>query len=136
MKLRRILLGDDDDDDCILFRSALADLNIHAEIDVACDGNAVIQYLYSQPAPPDVVYLDVNLPILNGFDCLNIIRNDRRLDRLPVILVTTPHIVRFGAAATKHIGLFHLCKPNRYCQLISEIERSIKLVSLHAIRYI
>jgi CheY-like chemotaxis protein len=136
MEFKRILLGDDDDDDCLLIKSAFADLKINAKIDVVHDGAAVIQHLYSQSDLPDVVYLDVNLPVLNGFDCVNIIRNDSRLYRLPVIIATTAYTAVFDYAVIKHADLLHLRKPNSYQKLISEIEQSLKLASLRTIRHI
>jgi CheY-like chemotaxis protein len=136
MEFKRILLGDDDDDDCMLIKSAFADLNINAKIDIVHDGVAVLQYLYSQPHLPDAVYLDVNLPVLNGLDCLTIIRNDSRLYRLPVIIATTAYTAVLDHTVIKHADLLHLRKPNSYQKLILEIEQSLKLASARTIRHL
>jgi DNA-binding response OmpR family regulator len=92
-----ILNVEDNPGHAFLIKRAL--LSISSEIDVrqVMDGQLAVDYLKQEhgfadadEAPrPDVVLLDLNLPKLNGFDVLKVIKNDSRLQSLPVVILTT-----------------------------------------------
>ena len=72
-----ILLADDDVDDCIFFREALEELPVNASLTTVKDGVQLIQHLTDNPNPfPDVLYLDLNMPRKNGFECLSEIKSN------------------------------------------------------------
>jgi CheY-like chemotaxis protein len=69
-KITRILLADDDEDDCILFQDVLNDLK-QFQLSIARNGIQAMQILFEQLSSlPDIIFLDLNMPLKNGFDCL------------------------------------------------------------------
>jgi CheY-like chemotaxis protein len=87
---KRVLLAEDDEDDYLLFRDAIGD---HAEILHLVwvkDGEELMKALKEKgTAKPDVLFLDINMPRKNGFECLTEIRSDKTLMQLPVIIFST-----------------------------------------------
>lgn len=93
-----ILLIDDNDDDLMLMREALIGLDPQIRLGEALGGDAALAYLQVQPGIvdparsddlPDLVFLDINMPGLTGFDVLARIREHPTTRRLPVIMLTT-----------------------------------------------
>ncbi|MEA5572471.1 response regulator [Calothrix sp. UHCC 0171] len=93
----RILLADDDEDDCMLAREALAESQLSSELCVVKDGEELLDYLYhrGEYANPDIyprpnlILLDLNMPKKDGREALKEIKNDPKLRQIPVIVLTT-----------------------------------------------
>ena len=85
-----ILLADDDIDDCIFFKDILAVLPTPTKLTVVHDGNQLMQLLTRpQYILPHVLFLDLNMPRKNGFECLLAIKANKSLEVLPVIMYST-----------------------------------------------
>lgn len=93
----RIAIVDDDEDDRILMRAALAETPLQNPVDFLEDGEELIAYLrregrYSlhanQPLPA-LILLDLNMPRKNGKEALAEIRADDALRHVPVVMLTT-----------------------------------------------
>jgi CheY-like chemotaxis protein len=81
-----LLLADDDHDDCIFFKAALGGIDQQLNLTVVNDGVELMEFLSSQTGPlPDVLFLDLNMPRKNGFECMNEIKSNEKLKTLPVI---------------------------------------------------
>lgn len=88
----KILLADDDKDDRFLFREALSELAISTELETVHDGEQLMTYLEAHSDQlPDVLFLDLNMPKKNGFECLTEIKNNPKLVNLPVIMFSTSY---------------------------------------------
>src|SRR4051812_1368494 len=87
-KSTHILFSDDDTDDALLFTQAADLLTSPILLSFAEDGEQLMRYL-SKEMLPDMIFLDLNMPLKTGFDCLKEIRADKKLDWLPVIVYTT-----------------------------------------------
>ncbi len=90
----RILLVEDNEGDILLTTEALEGLHFEKEIDVARTGREAIDFLsksgtFINAPAPDLVLLDINLPIKNGVEVLRFIRNQQGISDLPVIILTT-----------------------------------------------
>lgn len=84
-----ILLADDDDDDCLFFKEALEELPISTKLTTVTDGNQLMQLLYQLDTLPHVLFLDLNMPRKNGYECLSEIQISPSLRELPVIIFST-----------------------------------------------
>ncbi len=85
--IQNILLADDDLDHVQLFRRILLKEYPEIKIDVVNDGEAVLHYLHLHPV--DLLFLDLQMPMRNGYECLQEIRKDRSLRNLPVIVYSS-----------------------------------------------
>jgi CheY-like chemotaxis protein len=85
-----ILLADDDIDDCNSFKQTLIDLQQTTPPAIIHEGNQLMHYLYKNVANlPDVLFLDQNLPLKTGFECLTEIKENEKLFDLPVVMILT-----------------------------------------------
>src|ERR1043166_4411135 len=86
----QILLADDDKDDCYLFREALSELPVNAVLETVSDGEELLRYLQDHNKNlPDVIFLDLNMPKKNGFECLTEIKTNDGWKEIPVIMFST-----------------------------------------------
>jgi CheY-like chemotaxis protein len=92
-----ILIADDDDDDRILARDALAESRLANDLRFACDGEELTQYLrregkFADPkvSPrPGLILLDLNMPRKDGREALREIKADPDLRSIPIVVLTT-----------------------------------------------
>ena len=90
------LLVEDNDDDVILMRYALRDAQIGNRLDVVTSGDQALETLAracAAPAPrktlPGVIFLDLKLPHVSGFDVLQWIRGQPLLEDVFVVVLTS-----------------------------------------------
>ena len=115
-KLVRFLLVEDDDDHAFLVKRALSTGRIMNKLDHVKDGEEAIQFLkkedgFEDSERPDVVILDLNLPKKSGLEVLKEIREDGKLRRLPVVILTTSDAERDRIAAYDDHVNSYLQKP-------------------------
>jgi CheY-like chemotaxis protein len=85
-----ILLADDDVDDRYFFDKALGELSIKTVLTTVSNGEQLIDFLHSNSGRlPDVLFLDLNMPRKNGFECLDLIKSNQYIESLPVIIYST-----------------------------------------------
>lgn len=85
-----IMLIEDDLVDVMTVRRALRDLDINNELIHAGNGEEALNYLQnSSNTPPCVIFLDINMPKMNGPEFLEIAKHDPALQPIPVIILTS-----------------------------------------------
>jgi len=96
MKLKRILLVEDNLNDAELTLEALSEHNLANEVDVVRDGAEALDYLYQRGAYAGrddgnlaVILLDLKLPKVDGLEVLRTVKSDDRLRYLPVVVLTS-----------------------------------------------
>ena len=96
MKLKRILLVEDNANDAELTMEALSEHNLANEVDRANDGAEALDYLYQRGAYAGrddgnlaVILLDLKLPKVDGLEVLRTIKSDERLKYIPVVVLTS-----------------------------------------------
>jgi len=94
MKPANILLVEDNEGDIILTLEAFEESKIKTEISVVKNGQEALDFLYkkgeySEVKRPDLILLDINIPIFNGHEVLKKIKEDKNLKMIPVVMLTT-----------------------------------------------
>ncbi|MBA2611170.1 MAG: response regulator, partial [Bacteroidetes bacterium] len=85
-----ILLADDDTDDCFLFEKALKEIPIATHLTTVSNGEVLMDYLLKNPMNlPDVLFLDLSMPRKTGYECLIEIKENKKLEAIPIIVFTT-----------------------------------------------
>lgn len=85
-----VLLADDDFDDCDFFSEVFAAHFPDIKLSISNDGGKLMEHLNRPPDPTaDLVFLDLNMPVLTGLQCLAQIREDTLLKNNIVIIFTT-----------------------------------------------
>ena len=85
-----ILLIEDDDVDVMTVNRALRDLKVTNQLVPIGDGEEAIEYLRDESATkPCIVLLDLNMPKMDGAEFLKIVKADKALNKIPVVILTT-----------------------------------------------
>lgn len=89
-----ILLIEDNPGDADLAREALEIAKVHNMLHVVGDGVAAMNFLrrtgaYASAPRPDLIILDLNLPLMDGREVLAEVKSDDDLKRIPVVILTT-----------------------------------------------
>ncbi len=104
-----ILLADDDADDREFFREALIELFPHVSLTEFENGEELMVHLehIQEPPPPDMIFLDINMPGKNGKECLKEIRSHVKFCHVPIIMFTVSN-------ALEDIDETYRCGANLY----------------------
>lgn len=84
-----ILYADDDRDDRELLIEALEVVNPSITCHHVDNGQQAIEQLRGDQCLPDYIFLDVNMPIMDGRTCLGILKRNERLSKIPVVIYST-----------------------------------------------
>jgi CheY-like chemotaxis protein len=84
-----ILYAEDDPEDVDIFREAIKSIDSKIACIIAKNGAEAIDALENSIILPDFVFLDINMPMVGGRDCLIRIKNNKVLRSIPVIMYTT-----------------------------------------------
>jgi CheY-like chemotaxis protein len=88
--IHRILVADDNNDPVMLTLDALAQtLDPAAEVRVARDGREALAALVGEGWVPDLLLLDIQMPVVDGFDVLRRVKSDERLRDVAVVMLTS-----------------------------------------------
>lgn len=88
----RILLVDDDRDDRMFFEEALENLGLAVKFEYAANGMEAVKRLEDgADRLPDIVFLDLNMPIMSGRECLRRIRGNVGLDSIRIVIYSTSY---------------------------------------------
>lgn len=87
----QVLLADDDEDDRMIFLDALAMARNPTQATTVNDGVQLMQYLIAQPKHqlPDILFLDLNMPVKSGLECLKEIRLHPVFKNITVAIYST-----------------------------------------------
>lgn len=83
------LLVDDDEDDKEIFLLALTEVNPAIKCVLASDGYEALSMLEDTAFIPDYIFLDLNMPLMSGKECLTALREKPHLTDVPVIIFST-----------------------------------------------
>lgn len=121
--MARVLIVDDDEDDRDLFCVAVHEVESSINCIIARNGEEALCGLRSNDFPkPDLIFLDLNMPRVNGVQCLREIKKDRNLRNIPVVIYTTSKL-KEDQEITKKLGAAHfITKPSSFKELCKLIE--------------
>lgn len=85
-----ITLADDDEDDRLFFTDAFDELKINTVVNTVKNGRELITFL-EQPETvlPNIIFLDLNMPILNGIECLKEIKQNDKFKDIAIAIYST-----------------------------------------------
>jgi len=89
MHIKRVMMAEDDDEDVDLFRNVLEDLAVDVNLEVAVNGVELMKMLEKAEVFPELILLDLNMPLKNGLLCLDEIKANQRWKNIKVIILST-----------------------------------------------
>ena len=128
-RIKNILLADDDQDDRMFFQDALEDIDIEATLTTAENGEKLMQMLdgHLPKNSPDIIFLDLNMPCKNGYECLTEIKKNENLKHLPVVIFSTSLQQQSVNAVYEQGASLYIVKPNSFSKLRQVIENVLSL---------
>ncbi|HET6557662.1 MAG TPA: response regulator [Prolixibacteraceae bacterium] len=117
-----ILLADDDADDRLFFKEAMEEIDLDTMVSFVNDG-AQLMYFLNQPeiCLPHILFLDINMPIKNGMECLKEIRRSDRFRNMMIVIYSTSGSDNDMQEAFLNGANVYLKKPNNFAELKSSL---------------
>jgi len=123
---KKILLVDDDTDDQLFFVDAITELEPTLECGIANNGLEALDHLQKVPPPPTLIFLDLNMPFMNGFECLAELKKTNEYKEIPVIIFTTSnHPVDMERIISMGASMF-LIKPPDFTALKNKLNHILE----------
>ncbi len=123
--INHIVIADDDSDDTYLFREAITQLKETLTVSVVENGEKLIHFLDRNI--PDLIFLDLNMPVMNGQECLQAIRSDQKLEAVPVIIYSTSSNPLFIEQCYAYGANYYVVKPYSFTTITMLIEKILKM---------
>lgn len=118
-----IILADDDEDDRMFFTDAFEELKISTKVQTCNDGVELMNYLNKDDSVlPNVLFLDLNMPMKNGIECLHEIKADKRFDDIIIAIYST-------SSSEEHIEETFICGANIYIKKPSDFSELKRVLS-------
>jgi len=122
-----IFYADDDADDIDIFIDIVEDLNENTSIYTHNNGEELLHALKNPSLLPHLIFIDLNMPVINGFEVLSEIRQSDNLKNLPVIVFSTSNDEHTIAKSKKLGASFYIPKPNDYSTYKKSINHALRI---------
>jgi len=125
----RILMTDDDADDRDFFSDAITDIDLTFPVEFCTNGLELLNRLWDKNLSlPDIIFLDLNMPIMSGFESLKQIRDDARFKDIPVIAIYSTSATEDGIKNTFGLGAnAYIVKPTDFYVLKKLLKKVIEM---------
>jgi CheY-like chemotaxis protein len=124
MKYKNILQIDDDSDDCEFFREALNEISkavytaLHNPVDA-------LKKLMNKEIEPDIIFMDINMPIMSGLELLDQIKKSKEIGNIPVIFFSTAPLEFNDAAEKMELNNIYHKKPSNFNDLKNLLKKIV-----------
>ena len=116
----KFFIIDDDSDDRELFAEALREIDPAIVCYFAADGQEAFEELSTEVlSRPDIIFLDINLPEMNGWDCLRRLKSTNEYSSIPVCMYSTSSNIMDKNLAIEMGAVCLVTKPDHYSRLKS-----------------
>lgn len=128
---RRILYVEDDHDDFLLLQKAFHDVDHHIELVNVINGFETIRFLQdiNDNNFPSLIVMDVNMPLMDGKETLELLREDDQFKCIPVVFFSTS-VSPMDKRMIESTGTELITKPSLYEEWLAIAKRLAKLYSL------
>jgi CheY-like chemotaxis protein len=127
-----LMIVDDDKDDRFFFQLAVKELGKEFECIMAENGLDAIEKLKAMKRLPDYIFLDLNMPLMNGKECLEELKKNEKLRVIPVIMYSTSGFKDDIDTTQKMGAAYYLPKPANIVNLPTEITAAIQSAKHHS----
>jgi CheY-like chemotaxis protein len=123
-----ILVADDDADDLDFFRFAIEKSSSNVKLTTVEDGEELMKWLLqNQNIIPNLLFLDLNMPRKNGYECLIEIKQNPSFQSLPIIILSTTVNPGEMDNLYKNGALYYVKKPNSLKELTLILDKILQL---------
>ena len=133
--MNKIYLIDDDEDDHFIFKEVLQSINPLFKCDTALNGKIALDTLRVSTTLPDIIFLDLNMPVMNGFDFLINFKKDDTFSKIPIGIFTTSNTLKDQKLSKDYGARFFLHKPSSF-EILSKKLRQLLFADFSNDNYI
>ncbi len=127
-QILNVALADDDEDDRLFFQEAIEDISIRTKLSLLSDGQKLMDYLnLPNIILPNLIFLDLNMPIKNGMQCLKEIRSNPKLNDVCIAIYSTSCSENDIEETFVNGANVYLNKPNNFSKLRDSIEKVLQI---------
>lgn len=121
-----ILLADDDETDRLLFTEAFSELKIKTIVQTVNNGIELMKWLNEKVAHlPHLLFLDLNMPLKGGLQCLKEIRSDEKLKNISVAIYSTSNNPKDMEETFINGANIYITKPSDFDTLKQVLEKAV-----------
>jgi len=120
-----IYYADDDLDDTFLFQKALKEIGVNCELSTYTSGIELMSHLQNTFIYPSIIFLDINMPLKNGLECLTEMKQLQGLNNIAVIIISTSSSDVFKEKALSLGASDYIQKPSSFAELKEKIRTVI-----------
>lgn len=120
-----ILMADDDKDDFIILKEAAEKAGKPLELSYAANWLELWRFILK--TIPDLLFLDLNMPVKNGIECLQLLRDDKKYDNVPIIIYSTSFNKADIDKAYEYGANYFLVKPNSIDEITYMIKKLLSM---------
>lgn len=122
------LLIDNDEDDCDIFLMALQELDPEITCEIVHDGVAALNRINSDASlTPSIIFIDLNMPLMNGKQCLLEMRKIERLKETPIYMYSTSADPRSIEEVKGSGANDFIVKPSSFTALVDLLSRLLSI---------
>lgn len=124
-RLLNVLLIEDDTIEVMKFDRVIKNLGLNHKVTEAANGEVALLLLQEKRFLPDIIFLDLNMPKINGIEFLKILKADDALRYIPAIILTTSGNHKDIMECYK-VGIAgYILKPLKYEEYVSRISKML-----------
>lgn len=121
-----ILLADDDEGDTLLFKLAFSELKIKTIVNTVSDGVKLMEWLIKEENTlPYLLFLDLNMPLKNGLECLKEIKSNNKLKEIFIAIYSTSDNEKDMDETFYNGANVYITKPNDFNLLKQTLEKVV-----------
>jgi CheY-like chemotaxis protein len=121
-RIQHVLMADDDRDHALLFERLIRKEHPFMKISYVCDGEQLMHFLHLHAV--DILFLDLNMPCKNGYECLRDIRKEAALKDLPIVVYSSSAHLRDIQRSFLNNADFYLVKPF----ITEHLKRAVEMI--------
>ena len=126
-EIKKCMIIDDDEDDQEIFKMCLNSVNKDIQCFSVYDGQEAIDMLMSNSQfTPQYIFLDVNMPKMNGIECLRILQSIPKLKNAKMFMYSTTSDNRIVEESKKLGAIDYIVKPNKTAELKEKLGHIFK----------
>lgn len=122
MQYNSILLIDDDEDDRDFFLEVIENIYPSASCEIARNGREGLDMLFDADNLPDIIFLDLNMPLMNGKQFLANIKQDSQLQQIPIVILSTSSDARTITELLDMGAIHFITKPDKFSSWQTKLE--------------
>lgn len=127
MKKLIIFYTDDDLEDLDFFREIVDSLGEQYDVVTQNNGEQLLHALENPPPHPYLIFLDINMPGMNGLETLKKVRENDRLKLMPVVMISTSNDTAIIEKARLYGATYYLIKSGDFDKLKNSIKHVLSI---------